>query len=1066
VFAIDSLNVTTLAGSGGTIDASSKVACGSNKTVNFAPAPCYQVDSVYINNVYIGKSSTYIFNNITGDSNIRVVFAIDSLNIITSAGTGGTIDPSSKVACNGSKTVNFIPDFGYKVDELLINNVNVPDSIAGGRYTFINVTGDSSIKITFKPILKPDAKGIVYVDLLKTGDGSSWSNAYPELATPLLFAAKQKSGAVPTGVNDTIKTIYVAQGTYYPMYNAGGYDFASKNFPSANGNRDNSFVLVKGIQIIGGFVPTSLTVNPVPNFGTSGRDGITILSGKITHADSVYHVLIGAGNIDNSTLLDGFTITEGNANGSGNITVNGVTISRIWGGGICNLNSSPMFTNIVISGNSATWGGGMYNSDKSSPTLFNATISGNRGNSGGGIHNLDKSSPTLINVTISGNIANNGGGMSNLDNSSPMLVNVTISGNKANMGGGILNDNNSSPMVHNTIIWGNTATSGNNVDNYSSVPKYSYSLIEGSSGGWGSFGTDLGNNIDTDPLFIVPVAASFAPTTAGNYMLQSCSQAINAGDTVVYKTIRGIFNFTGETDMDGSKRLIGTNIDVGAYEFQNVLFDTVYFAPLLFTYSGSEQAPTLTTRSGCTIPDNVLYKVKGTSDITYTTTKPVNADNYTLKIFLQSNGAYAALTDTADFVIQPKDITVKANGGSSEYGDNPANPGLTATGLVNGETESVLTGLSNSFGIDNTTPMGIYELQVVGTPTNLNYNITSYDTGIWIVHERQLTIKAKEETIYYGQIPVLEYDILSGSLLNGDTLSGKLHVDNYNIGKHLIEKGTLTAGNNYQITFISDTLTVLDADTNASIETVFVDDKKAEQAGNQFFALSECGANQAEITIVCHPSNTVMIDGVVGNTCIVSLPKYGENNFSITITSPNGKTQTYTLTINRQIPFDQVVIMRWNNTLTVIKNSANNGGFTFTSFKWYRNDKEISTDQSWSMNSNGEWLNPDDEFYVELTAEGYSEVLRTCKSKIVLRDIPKFYPNPVAKGQVLHIETKMNTEGAVIEIFSMDGVLVETIRTLSLPLQIPISNKYATGVYLFVLKGKDGAIEEMKVVVH
>jgi hypothetical protein len=57
------------------------------------------------------------------------------------------------------------------------------------------------------------------------------------------------------------------------------------------------------------------------------------------------------------------------------------------------------------------------------------------------------------------------------------------------------------------------------------------------------------------------------------------------------------------------------------------------------------------------------------------------------------------------------------------------------------------------------------------------------------------------------------------------------------------------------------------------------------------------------------------------------------------------------------LPFDQIVKMRWNNTLTVINNPANNGGYRFTSYKWYRNNEKISEQQSWSVNDNGEWLN-------------------------------------------------------------------------------------------------------------
>ena len=71
--------------------------------------------------------------------------------------------------------------------------------------------------------------------------------------------------------------------------------------------------------------------------------------------------------------------------------------------------SSPTFTNVIISDNSATYGGGMYLLS-SSPTFTNVTFSGNSATYGGGIlflfnihSGLDGSSPTLTNSILWGN---------------------------------------------------------------------------------------------------------------------------------------------------------------------------------------------------------------------------------------------------------------------------------------------------------------------------------------------------------------------------------------------------------------------------------------------------------------------------------------------------------------------------------------------------------------------------------------------------------------------------------------------------------------------------------------
>ncbi|MDR3219800.1 MAG: right-handed parallel beta-helix repeat-containing protein [Dysgonamonadaceae bacterium] len=469
------------------------------------------------------------------------------------------------------------------------------------------------------------------------GDGATWADASADLQAIINASA---AGDV----------IFVAAGTYKPIYTAVDWNSANNSYPATNGNRDNAFVLKEGVKIYGGF-PTH--ANDAEHTTTDSRTlssqaSQTILSGDIdgtfgiSDADA-YHVVIGA-NIadDGETILDGFTVTGGNANAGGGITVNGVNIEKNSGGGIYNCYSSPTLTHVTISENTATSvGGGIYNNDlsptltqvtiskntavhgggiynvNSSPTITNVTISGNtanghgggifnEGNSlptlanvtisentaiqwGGGMLNNGPSSPTLINVTISGNTAYDGGGIYN-NNASPTLTNVTISGNTANeSGGGIFNSFNSitltnvtisgnratngsgggicnsgsSLQIYNSILWGNTANNNANIRNYGDNLSWQYSLVEGSGGSdsWNEadFGTDGGNNIDADPLFVSPLAAESAPTTAGDYRLQAASPAIGKGNNE--------YNLT-TTDLDGNPRLSGASIDMGAYEYQ------------------------------------------------------------------------------------------------------------------------------------------------------------------------------------------------------------------------------------------------------------------------------------------------------------------------------------------------------------------------------------------------------------------------------------------------------------------------------------------------------------------
>lgn len=71
--------------------------------------------------------------------------------ITASAGANGTITPSGSVKAylNKNQTFTFTPNQYYFLDSLIVNGVNIPDSIAGKSYTFTNVNAPQTIRGTF-----------------------------------------------------------------------------------------------------------------------------------------------------------------------------------------------------------------------------------------------------------------------------------------------------------------------------------------------------------------------------------------------------------------------------------------------------------------------------------------------------------------------------------------------------------------------------------------------------------------------------------------------------------------------------------------------------------------------------------------------------------------------------------------------------------------------------------------------------------------------------------------------------------------------------------------------------
>jgi uncharacterized repeat protein (TIGR01451 family) len=332
--------------------------------------------------------------------------------------------------------------------------------------------------------------GVIYVDddsACAATCGGSWATAYPNLQDGLAAATPGSE-------------IWVAAGIYYPDEGAGQTD----------NDRNSTFQLLNGVALYGGFAGTETQ--------RSERDweaNVTVLSGDvegddITNPDgvldnvsgivsnNVYHVVTSSGT-DNSAILDGFTITGGNAhaehpvdgtggglhNDSGSATLSNLVFQAnraAIGGGIGNAMGALALENVRFSSNEAYAGGAMFNSgypllpsvdatgDKpildatGAPSLNEVAFLENRAEFGGGMVN-DLISPTLTSTTFISNTADWGGGLYNYE-SNTQLNNAIFIGNEAFYeGGGMLNDF-SSPTLQNSLFYLNYADAGGGMSNF------------------------------------------------------------------------------------------------------------------------------------------------------------------------------------------------------------------------------------------------------------------------------------------------------------------------------------------------------------------------------------------------------------------------------------------------------------------------------------------------------------------------------------------------------------------------------------------------------------------------
>ena len=353
------------------------------------------------------------------------------------------------------------------------------------------------ISIFLVAALCPATSGkIIYVDddAAGTNDGTNWANAYTFLQDAL---ADANSAEKPVEIR-------VARGIYKPDQGANQTD----------GDREATFQLINGVSLNGGYAgfgetdPNDRDIYAYQTIlnGDLNSDDVVVsnpsnLLGEPNRVDNSYHVVIGSGT-DETAILDGFTITGGNADifpahGEGGGIYNAVGSPRLtdctfyansayWiGGGMANVwKSSPILTNCTFSGNSSNFGGGMYNMWGSSPILTNCAFNGNSVKGyfadGGGMANEDNSNPSIIKCTFYGNSANNGGAIYN-SSSSPILSDCKFSENLAEIGGGIANDSESDPILTNCTFSRNSAGIGGGMSNWGNNPTLINCTFNGNS---------------------------------------------------------------------------------------------------------------------------------------------------------------------------------------------------------------------------------------------------------------------------------------------------------------------------------------------------------------------------------------------------------------------------------------------------------------------------------------------------------------------------------------------------------------------------------------------------------
>ncbi len=377
------------------------------------------------------------------------------------------VSPEGGESLNLDNFVNV--DWEPAVDAWVVQSRDIRDTAS----PLLQNLGDQA---AFSFVFLAAERPVVHVDDSATGanDGSSWADAFADLNAAL---------ASVTGGEE----VRVAAGTYTP-----------------GATRESTFAMPPDVAIYGGFPDGGGTMearDPAAN--------PTILSGDIGVADDIsdncFHVVTATGT-NKDSLLDGFTIAGGNADGDsglrqhlgGGILVDGsgqaafrdlvVTgCEGTIGGGAYFNEASPIFRNVAfvenrapLPGTSVTGEGGAIYSNNSSPVFRDCEFYGNVAAADGGAISNHSSTIVMSGCRVVGNVAGESGGGLYRAGGSFVLAHPSIVANVAGtVGGGVTG---SSMIITSGILWGNEAPSapqnGSGLDGTSSNV-----LVEGATVG-------------------------------------------------------------------------------------------------------------------------------------------------------------------------------------------------------------------------------------------------------------------------------------------------------------------------------------------------------------------------------------------------------------------------------------------------------------------------------------------------------------------------------------------------------------------------------------------------------
>lgn len=475
---------------------------------------------------------------------------------------------------------------------------------------------------------KPRVKIFVNSNGTGANNGTTWANAYTNLETAINAA---------TATNE----IWVAAGTYKPTGLA----------------RNSTFLMKNALKMYGGFSGTETQLNqrnPKANItilsgDLNGNDGTNTIATESTRQDNAYHVITIRGNT-RDIVIDGFTITGGNANGPTLTTGNASgQYFHTRGGAVyintyaVNDNASVYIQNCVLEKNTgsdtavmANYFAGGINNQTFDVHLQSCIVRNNHSGINSQIliagangffwygnseiknclfhNNISASGASSLYLSAS---ASNGGNQNgvNVD-----VINTTFSDNTGISGNVIKTDNGSNTRFRNCIIYNNGTSTPFSIN--------------------GTFGGPLLQNTISQGGQINGINNN--PNLKSDYTLNIGSPAIDAGNN-------GYVPSGLTLDLNGNARVVNLIVDMGAFEYDASLSDGNFESLAEFTVYPNPSNDMIIIKSNNQIKKTEIFSLTGIKISSFTTSK-INISDLPSGIYLITLTTSEGQSETKKFI--------------------------------------------------------------------------------------------------------------------------------------------------------------------------------------------------------------------------------------------------------------------------------------------------------------------------------------------------------------------------------------------------------------------------------